>query len=91
MKKPKLSSLVDNRKLTKEIRLNVQRAKSVKITINIDAESLLELKNQSQNTGVPYQRLLNQILKSGLVKVDDSNRRLDKIEKELASLRRKIG
>lgn len=90
MKKPKINNLVHNQELTEKIHLKMKSAKSIKITINIDSESLQELKTQSKNTGIPYQRLLNQILKSGLSKVNDSNRRLDKIEKELASIKRKI-
>ena len=44
----------------------------------------------SSETGAPYQRLLNQILKEGLSKRSEAESRLDRIEKELKRIKRKI-
>jgi hypothetical protein len=41
-------------------------------------------------SGVPYQKLLNQILKDGLVKNQDLVSRLDRMEKELKKLKKLI-
>jgi len=64
---------------------------SVKITINVDADSLAKLKELSAESGVPYQRLLNSILKERLAKgADTVHSRLDRIEKELARVKKTL-
>ena len=63
---------------------------SVKITINVDADSLAKLKALSADSGVPYQRLLNSILKEGLSKADTVHSRLDRLEKELARVKKTL-
>ena len=79
-----------DRKGTKRIRAEVARTKKIKITINIDQDSLELLREMAGNTGAPYQKLLNQILKEGLMGRGASESRLDRIEKELSRLKRKI-
>ena len=63
---------------------------NVKITINVDADSLTRLKELSADSGVPYQRLLNSILKERLSKADTVHSRLDRIEKELARVKKTL-
>ena len=63
---------------------------SVKITINVDADSLAKLKELSADSGVPYQRLLNRILKERLSKADTVHSRLDRLEKELARVKKTL-
>jgi hypothetical protein len=63
---------------------------NVKITINVDADSLTRLKELSADSGVPYQRLLNSILKERLSKADTVHLRLDRIEKELARVKKTL-
>ena len=63
---------------------------SIKITINIDAESLDKLKKLSAESGIPYQRLLNNLLRERLAKTSSIQSRLDRIEKELAQVKRKL-
>ena len=65
MKQPKLNDLVIDRKATQSIRSAMAKAKKIKITINIDEDSLGILRDMANQTGVPYQKLLNQILKDG--------------------------
>jgi len=88
MKQPKFSDLVIDAKGTREIRSAMKRAKKIKITINVDEDSLVLLRKMSSETGAPYQKLLNQILKEGLSKRSES--RLDRIERELQRIKRKI-
>lgn len=90
MKQPKLSDLVMDMKGTKEIRAKMTKAKKIKITINIDEDSLSLLRKLSGDTGAPYQSLLNQVLKEGLSKRSATESRLERIEKELEKLKRKV-
>jgi hypothetical protein len=75
---------------TRRLRAEMAGRGSVKITINVDADSLTKLKELSAESGVPYQRLLNGILKERLVKVDTLHSRLDRIEKELARVKKTL-
>ena len=90
MREPKLSNLTIDVKETREMRKMAAKSKKVKITINIDQESLAKLRNQSDKTGVPYQRLLNQILREALKSEEKMESRLERVEKELARLKRKV-
>lgn len=75
---------------TRKIRTRLARQNLVKITVNVDAESLSALKNESEKSGVPYQRLLNGLLKEGLEARKHTESRLDKLERELAWIKRKL-
>ena len=90
MKQPKLSDLVIDPKGTREIRSAMKKARKIKITINVDEDSLVLLRKMSSETGAPYQKLLNQILKEGLSKRSEAESRLDRIERELQRLKRNI-
>lgn len=90
MRQPKMNDIVVDRKGTKRIRAEAARTKKIKITINIDQDSLEALREMAGTTGAPYQKLLNQILKEGLRKRVKSESRLDRLEKELARLKNKI-
>jgi predicted DNA binding CopG/RHH family protein len=90
MKQPKMSDLVIDRKGTKQMRAEAAKSKKIKITINIDQDSLDILRDMAGSTGAPYQKLLNQILKEGLMKREVSESRLDKIERELERLKKKV-
>lgn len=90
MKQPKMTNLRIDAAGTKKIRSAMQRARSVKITINIDADSLSALRETAERTGVPYQRLLNNILREGLSNQALTEDRLARIEKELARIKKKL-
>ena len=90
MKQPKISDLRINRKTTTAVRKQMAASKGVKITINIDADSLDHLRSSAKETGVPYQRILNQVLRDGISKRASAESRLTRIERDLASLRRQI-
>lgn len=90
MRKPNLKNLKVDESETKQIRTAMAHQKSIKITININAETLEKLKQIADESGVPYQRLINRTLAESLATRTNPNSRLDRIEKELAALKRKI-
>lgn len=87
-KEPKLRKLKKSKRETNAVRSRMSKNKSVKITINIDSESLSKLKQLSDETGVPYQRMLNNLLKESLNEKTTLELRVNKIEKELRKLRK---
>ena len=90
MRKPSIRDMKVDTAGTRRIRAEMAGRGSVKITINVDADSLAKLKELSAESGVPYQRLLNSILKERLVKADTLRSRLDRIEKELARVKKTL-
>jgi len=100
MKKPSLKNLRIDEPETNRIKAAMAHHRSIKITININADTLEKLKALAQETGVPYQRLINRTLTDGLASSSGlnlqsgnsrmDNSRLDRIERDLAMLKRKI-
>lgn len=77
---------------TRKIREAMVKTKKVKITININEDTLLELKKRSADTGIPYQALLNKLL-GEVVNRGDGGRtyeyRIRQLEKDVALLKKK--
>ena len=90
MRKPSIRDLKVDTAGTRRLRAEMAGRGSVKITINVDTDSLAKLKELSAESGVPYQRLLNGILKERLAKADTLSSRLDRIEKELARVKKTL-
>ena len=90
MKQPKLNNLAIDKSGTKKISNMALKSKKIKITINIDQNSLETLKNMAQASGASYQKILNEILKIGLEKQNDAETRLQKIEMKIARLKKKM-
>jgi predicted DNA binding CopG/RHH family protein len=90
MKKPNPKNLKLNKAKTDQIRSTMAQNKSVKITINIEAETLAKLKAMAEESGVPYQRLLNRTLSEGLTGKSPLESRIKKMEKELKALKKQI-
>ena len=67
MKQPKLSDLKIDTKGTKAMRKMMAKAKKIKITVNVDEDLLVELKHMAEETGTPYQSLLNRVLKDAVM------------------------
>ena len=59
-------------------------------TINVDADCLSRLRKVSADSGVPYQRLINRIIRSGLEAEMSSEERLSKLEKEIALIKKRL-
>ena len=90
MRKPRISDVKVDAAGTRRLRTEMAGRRSVKITINVDADSLAKLKELSADSGVPYQRLLNSILRERLSRVDTVHARLDRIERELARVKKTL-
>ena len=90
MRKPSIRDMKVDIAGTRRLRAKMAGRGSVKITINVDADSLTKLKELSAESGVPYQRLLNGILKERLAKADTLRSRLNRIEKELARVKKAL-
>lgn len=90
MKKPKLSELKIDVAGSNRIRKAMNTQKSVKITINIDSKTLSKFRAVAEDTGVPYQRLINKTLTESLVKEASAQSRLEKIEREISALKKKL-
>jgi len=90
MKQPKLSDLRIDTKGTKAVRKMMAKAKKIKITINVDEDLLAELKQMAEETGTPYQSLLNRVLKDAVMTKKDEGSRLDRLEREVERLKKKI-
>lgn len=90
MKKPNLKNLKINRAKTDQIRSAMADRPSIKITINIEAESLAKLKSMANESGVPYQRLLNKTLTEGLTNRPNLESRINQIEKAIKALQKQL-
>ncbi|MBN2320764.1 MAG: hypothetical protein JXR49_16920 [Acidobacteria bacterium] len=90
MKEPRLSDLEIDKRGTRRIQRGMASAKAVKITINIDKESLDILRDKAAKTGVPYQRLLNRLLAKALQGDKETDSRLTRLEREVSKLKKKV-
>jgi hypothetical protein len=90
VKKPSVRDVKVDIPGTHRLHAEMATGGSVKITINVDAESLAKLKTLSAESGVPYQRLLNRILKQHLATADTLGSRVDRIERELARVKKTL-
>lgn len=90
MKEPKLSDVKLDTKGTKSLRRMIVKSKKTKITINIDEDLLFEIRKMADSSGTPYQTLLNKILKDAIRSKTNEGTRLDRLEREIERLKRKI-
>ena len=91
MKPPKLKDVTIDLKGSARIRARAGKAKKIKITVNIDADVLGAIKERSEVTGVPYQSLLNRMLRTAIQESrSDNTNRLDRLERELAAIKKKL-
>ena len=90
MKQPKMSDLKYDSSGTQKMRKAMAKQKKVKITINFDADILDEIRKMAEDMGTPYQTLLNKIVRDSLLKKKADETRLDRLERELKKLKKKI-
>jgi predicted DNA binding CopG/RHH family protein len=90
MKQPKLSDLRLDTRGTKAMREKLAKSKKIKITINIDEDVLESLRGKADESGIPYQSLLNRLLRNAVEKVSENDSRLEKLEREVHALKKKI-
>lgn len=90
MKQPNLNKLHFDKKGTADIRRKMTNAKRVKITINFDADLINKTKRLADKSGIPYQRLINQLLRKSTEQVKETDSRLERLEKEVQRIKRKL-
>ncbi|MBN1114817.1 MAG: hypothetical protein JXA66_05715 [Oligoflexia bacterium] len=90
MKQPKISNLKYDSAGTQKIREQISKTKKIKITINMDADVLNEVKKLADKTETPYQKLLNKIVKESLLQKEAEESRIDKLEKEVSKIKKKL-
>lgn len=90
MKQPKLNDLTIDHVGTRKLRAQMKKARNIKITINIDEQSLARVRKGSGQSAIPYQQILSQILKEAAFEKDEARSRLDRIEREIEKLKRQI-
>ena len=90
MREPKLKNLKVDIAETAKVRRGLKKQKSVKITINLDAGSLEAVKREASSSGIPYQRLLNRLLKESLASNRATESRIDRIERELREVKKRL-
>ncbi|MBS1985320.1 MAG: BrnA antitoxin family protein [Bdellovibrionales bacterium] len=91
MKQPKMSDLKVDVVGTRRMRKQMAKAKKVKITINLDSDLLEVLREMAEERGAPYQSLINRILRQvAMERKTLEDTRLEKLERELALLKKKI-
>ena len=91
MKPPKLKDVKIDLRGSVQIRARAGKAKKIKITVNIDEDILGAIKERSEVTGVPYQNLLNRMLRTAIQESrPDDTSRLDRLERELAAIKKKL-
>lgn len=90
MKEPRLNDLKHNSAETRRVRRAAAGSKAVKITINIDADTLAQLKQEASATGVPYQRLINRRLREPAKDSESAEVRLARLERDVAKMKRKF-
>lgn len=90
MKEPKTSDLEFDAVETRRVRRIAAGKKAVKITINIDADTLARLKREAGATGVPYQRLINRLLRENLNSRESPEARLSRLERDVAAMKKKV-
>jgi predicted DNA binding CopG/RHH family protein len=89
MRQPRLGDVRLDRAGTRKTRAAAKRD-VVKITINIDRGSLSLLQAMAEESGVPYQRLLNALLKEGLKGKETLRARVARLEQELEKVKRRL-
>jgi uncharacterized protein (DUF4415 family) len=90
MKEPETNGLADGAGGAAQNPPMSARAGKIKITINIDRDILSALRTEAANTGVPYQRLVNRILRKALQNDNEMESRLERLERKLNKLKRKL-
>ncbi len=90
MKQPKMNNVKFDSAGTQKMRKKMASAKKIKITINFDYDVLLELKDLAGKSGIPYQTLINRMVRESINQKADELSRLDVLEEEVKKLKAKL-
>ena len=91
MKQPKMMDLEIDIRGTKQIRAKMAKTKKIKITINVDEDLLVLVKQKAEESATPYQTLINRLIRSALNSSKEEYKRLDRLERDVESLKKKLG
>jgi predicted DNA binding CopG/RHH family protein len=75
---------------TKKMRQLAARSRKIKITINLDTDILSQIRKMAAKGGTPYQSYLNWLLRETVNQKTAREDRLDRLEKEVALIKKKI-
>ncbi len=90
MKEPKLRDLKIDWEGTKRMRRLAARSHKIKITINLDADILSQIRKMASKGGTPYQSYLNWLLRETVTQKASDEDRLDRLEREVALIKKKL-
>lgn len=90
MKQPKFNDLKFDISGTRNMRYHVQQAKKVKITINVDTDTLFAIRQLAAKSGIPYQTFMNRMLRETLTNKKNESTRIDRLEKEITKIKKKM-
>ena len=90
MKQPKLNDLTIDHAGTRKLRAQMKKARNIRITINVDEQSLARVRKSSSQSAIPYQQILSQVLKEAAIENGVASSRLDRIEREIEKLKRQV-
>lgn len=66
------------------------RSQKVKITINVDADTLSAVRELAEKGGMPYQTLLNRLLRETVIQKKSEESRLARLEREVNRIKREL-
>jgi predicted DNA binding CopG/RHH family protein len=90
MKEPKINDLKIDEKATRLLRKKMAKTQKVRITINLDQDVLTYIRDLAEEGGSPYQTFLNKLLRDAVSAKRSEIQRLDRLEKELEKIKRRI-
>lgn len=90
MKAPKLSDVKIDWAGTEKMRKLAARSRKIKITINLDSDLLSNLRQLAGKKGTPYQTYMNWLLREAMAQKVSEEERLDRLEKEVALIKKKL-
>lgn len=89
MKQPKLHNLKIDMVGTRRIRERM-RSQKVKITINVDSDTLSAVRELAEKGGMPYQTLLNRLLRETVILKKSEESRLARLEREVNRIKKEL-
>ena len=90
MKPPRLSDIKIDWEGTKRIRKLAAKSRKIKITINLDADVLSQIRKLAAKGETPYQSYLNRLLRETLTQRQSEEDRLDRLEREISIIKKKL-
>lgn len=90
MKQPKLNNLKFDAAGTRNMHYDMRQLKKIKITINVDTDTLSTIRQLAAKSGIPYQTFINRMLRETLTNKKNESTRLDRLEQEIKQIKKKL-